>query len=270
LAVPVEANEIAEFTPASLINVPDAPVFRLRAPDERNMRRYNMLVQDDNLRMYSTDEFTSEKEVAIKALWSAEDAQSILGRFRNMIECEKQNIDLSDEDIDWRYGKEGLEERLLENHRPLAVMKRKTNEYFEYSPRYAIGTILKGWKNLDMPFRLEAGYMKTADVATLAKHLIAIEEKAIADKVEGVGLTGTAFLELWIACVDRTRLTGDEEKNLPAPSLPTLNPEGSTAEVNGASIAESGKDESISLSSASTPTKKSAAKDASLETQGTA
>ena len=267
MAVPVEANEIAEFTPASLINVPDAPVFRLRAPDERNMRRYNTLVQDDNLRTYSADDFAAEKEVAIKALWSAEDAQPILDRFRSIDQCVKQKIDLSDEDVAWSAE---LDDTLFENHRPLAVMRRKTNDYFEYSPRYAIGTILKGWKNLDMPFRLEAGYMKTADVATLAKHLIAIEEKAIADKVEGVGLTGTAFLELWIACMDRTRLTGDEEKNLPAPLLPTLSPEGSTAEVNGASIAESGKDESISSSSAPTPTKKSAAKDASLETQGTA
>lgn len=269
MAVPVEANEIADFTPASLINVPDAPVFRLRAPDERNMRRYQALVEDDNLRRYSAEEFIAEKEVAIKTLWSDEDAQPILGRFRNIIECEKQNIKLSDEDEDWCYGKEGLEERLRDNHRPLAVMRRKTNDYFEYSPRYAIGTMLMGWKNLDMPFRLDVGYMKTSDVVTLAKHLIAIEEKALADKVEGVGLTGTAFLELWVACLDRSRLTGDEEKNLPAPLLPTLSPEGSTVEANGASIAESGKDESTSLSSASNPTKKSATKDANMETQGT-
>lgn len=266
MAIPVEANEIADFTPASLINVPDAPVFRLRAPDERNMRRYNTLVQDDNLRTYSAEEFAAEKELAIKKLWSEEDAQPILDRFRTIAASVQQKIELSEEDLTWSAA---LDDELFDNHRPLSVMRRKTNDYFEYSPRYAIGTILKGWKNLDMPFRLEAGYMKTSDVAVLAKHLIAIEEKAIADKVEGVGLTGTAFLELWIACMDRTRLTGDEEKNLPAPSLPTLSQEGSTQEVNGASIAESGKDENISLSSAPTPTPKSAAKDATSETPET-
>ena len=266
MAVPVEANEIADFTPASLINVPDAPVFRLRAPDERNMRRYQALVEDDNLRRYSAEEFIAEKEVAIKTLWSDEDAQPILGRFRNIDQCVKQKIELTDEDVAWSAE---LDDTLIENHRPLAVMRRKTNDYFEYSPRYAIGTMLMGWKNLDMPFRLDVGYMKTSDVVTLAKHLIAIEEKALADKVEGVGLTGTAFLELWVACLDRSRLTGDEEKNLPAPLLPTLSPEGSTVEANGASIAESGKDEITSLSSASNPTKKSATKDANMETQGT-
>lgn len=267
MSIPVEANEIADFTPASLANVPDAPVFRLRAPDERNMRRYNTMVQDDNLRTYSAEDFAAEKEAAIKELWSEEDAQPILDRFRTIAACLNQLVALSKEDLAWSVE---LDEMLFDNHKTLAVMRRKTNDYFEYSPRYAIGTILKGWSNFDMPFRLEAGYMKTSDVALLAKKLIAIEEKAIADQVEGVGLTGTAFLELWIACMDRTRLTGDEEKNLPAPSLPISSQEDSSKEVNGASIVASGTDENISTNLAPTPTNKSAAKDATSEIQKSA
>lgn len=263
MAIPVEANEIAEFTPASLVNVPDAPVFKLRAPDERNMRRYNTLVQDDNLRIYSEEAFRAEKEKAISALWSEEDAQPILARFRTIGECVKQKIDISEDDLRWS---NELDDMLFDNWRELSVMRRKTNDYFEYSPRYAIGTIVKGWSNLDIPFRLEAGYLKTSSVNEIAAALLKLEEQALADKVEGVVMTGMAFMELWIACMDRTRMTGDEEKNSPAPSLPSLNQEDSTKELNGASTEESGKDESISTSSASTQTPKSEAKDATSET----
>lgn len=266
MAIPVEANEVAVFTPASLVNVPDAPVFKLRAPDERNMRRYNTLVQDDNLRTYSEEAFAAEKEKAIINLWSEEDAQPILARFRTIGECVKQKIEISEEDLEWS---KKLDDELFENWRELAVMRRKTNDYFEYSPRYAIGTIVKGWSNLDVPFRLEAGYLKTSIVSDVAAALLKIEEQAIADKVEGIVLTGMAFMELWIACMDRTRLTGDEEKNSPAPSLPSLNQEDSTKELNGASTEESGKDENTSTSSASIQTPKSEEKDASSETPKT-
>lgn len=263
MAIPVEANEIAEFTPASLVNVPDAPVFKLRAPDERNMRRYNTLVQDDNLRTYSEEAFRAEKEKAISALWSEEDAQPILARFRTIGECVKQKIDLSEDDLRWS---NELDDMLFDNWRELSVMRRKTNDYFEYSPRYAIGTIVKGWSNLDIPFRLEAGYLKTSSVNDIAAALLKLEEQALADKVEGVVMTGMAFMELWIACMDRTRLTGDEEKNLPAPSQPSSSQKDSISEVNGASIEESGKDENTSSSSASTQTPKSGETDASSET----
>lgn len=266
MAIPVEANETEWFTPASLENVPDAPKFRLRAPDERNMRRYNTLVQDDNLRTYSEEAFRVEKEKAISALWSEEDAQPILARFRTIAECVKQKIDISQEDLNWS---NKLDDELFDNWRELSVMRRKTNDYFEYSPRYAIGTIVKGWSNLDVPFRLEAGYLKTSSVSEIAAALLKIEEQAIADKVEGVVLTGMAFMELWIACMDRTRMTGDEEKNLLAPSLPSSSQEALSTESSGASIEESGKAESISTSSASTQTPKSEGKDASSETPQT-
>lgn len=263
MAVPVEANETEWFTPASLANVPDAPKFRLRAPDERNMRRYNMLVQDDNLRTYSEAAFHAEKETAIKDLYDEETAQAYLDRFRTISESLKQKIEVSKEELRWV---DELDEMLFDSWPPLSRMRRKTNEYFEYSPRYAIGTIVRGWQNLDVQFRLEAGYMKTDDVRLIANKLIAIEEKAIADKVEGVALTGTAFLELWIACMDRTRLTEDEEKNSPAPLPVSSSPEASTVAANGASTEASGKDENTSTSSASTQTPKSGEPDASSET----
>lgn len=250
--IPVESNEILEFTPKSLINVPDAPVFRLRAPDERHMRRYNALVKDNNLEGFSEAAFNAEKERGILKLWGDE-AQPVLDRFRTNIEMRKQNIDVSQADIDWLTE---LDERLFEFYtdeigtKILAVMRRKTQDYWEYSPRYAIATMVCGWKSFDVPYRMESGYMKPEDVRLIDRGLINLEKQAIEDKVDGIIGPGVAFIELWTACLNRTRLTEDEEKNSPAPSPVSSNQEDSTQETNGASTEASGTDENITTSSA--------------------
>ena len=257
--IPVESTEILEFTPKSLINVPGAPIFRLRAPDERHIRRYNALVEDNNLEGFSAKAFNATKEEAIKKLWSEEDAQPLLDRFRTFLTMTEQNIDVPQAERDWMIA---LDEILFDNYvddtgvKVLAQMRRKTNEYWQYTPRYCVGTIVCGWKSFDVPYRMEAGYMKIEDVRLIDKELMRIEEAALADKVEGVLGKGVAFIELWTACLGRTRLEQDEEKNLPAPSPDSSSQTASTTATNGASTEESGKDESTSSNSQPNPKKK--------------
>ena len=271
MAIPVEANEIAEFTPASLINVPDAPVFRLRAPDERNMRRYQQMCEDRNLLLVTQRAIDAVTEAGITQLYSEEEASEIISRYRTLRAQEEQKIEVSAADEKWLAL---LDETIRQNYedsdtgvKPLAVLYRKQNQYWRETPELIISTMVVGWKNLDLPFRLDAGYLKIVDVTKLSEKLIEIEESAKQQEVEGVSLTGIAVMELWTECLTRSRMTEDEEKNLPAPSLPSLSQEDSSKEVNGASIAESGKDENISSSLASTQTPKSGEKDASSETQ---
>lgn len=257
--IPVESNEILEFTPKSLINVPDAPIFRLRAPDERHMRRYNALIEDNNLEGFGASAFNATKEDAIKKLWTPEDAQPILDRFRTFLSMVDQKIDVEQSERDWVFS---LDEMLFDNYiddngvKVLAQMRRKTNEFWQYSPRYCVGTMVCGWKSFELTYRMESGYMKTDDVRLLDKKLRTIEKAALADKVDGVLGEGMAFIELWTACLARTRLDEDEEKNSPAPSPASSSPTASTAETNGASTEESGTDESTITNSQPSPKKK--------------
>lgn len=254
--IPVESTEIMEFTPKSLINVPDAPIFRLRAPDERHMRRYNALIVDNNLEGFSAKAFNDVKMEAIKHLWTPEDAQPILDRFRTFLSMVEQNIEIDQAERDWVVA---LDEQLFEHYvdkngvKILAQMRRKTNDYWEYTPRYCVGTIVCGWKNLPVPFRLDSGYLKTEDVRQIDRELRKIERAGLEDKVDGVIGEGVAFIELWTACLSRTRLDEDEEKNLPAPSPVSSSPQASTTETNGASTEESGKAESTITNSQQSP-----------------
>ncbi len=247
MTIPVESSEVFEFTPDSLKSLIDPPVFRLRSPDERHMRRYNQMLGDDNLTLYSDKQFDAEKRVAIAELWGDE-GQEIVDKYATIRAKAEQKIELSKEEVDWI---EELDSQLFDNWRPLSRMRRKNDEWFEYAPRYAIATIVRGWNNFTVPFKLDAGYLKTDLVRKIAAELADIEQKARAEKVDGIGADGTAFLQLWVACLDRTRLTEDEEKNSPAPSQPSLNQDASmaTGQKDAASIAESGEASSASSSS---------------------
>lgn len=251
MTIPVESSEVLEFTPDSLKNLIDPPVFRLRAPDERLMRRYNQMLGDENLILYSDKQFDAEKRLAIAELWGDE-GQAIIDKYATIRAKAEQKIALEKAEMEWI---DELDEQLFDNWRPLARMRRKNDEWFEYAPRYAIATIVRGWKNLDAPFQLEAGYLKTEAVRKVANALAAIEEKAREEKIEGVGVNGTAFLQLWVQCLDRTRLTEEEEKNSPAPSQSISTEIASTApdQTDAASIEESGPDKSTTSNSTKPP-----------------
>lgn len=250
--IPIEASEKREFTPESLANIIDPPVFILRSPDERHIRRYRACCEDDGLERFSDADWEAEKVRAIETLWTPEDGQPILDRFRTIMASLNQSIEISADDQDW-IGE--LDETLFANHRALMVMRRKQNEWYNYAPVYAIGTFLAGWRQFDLPWKLEAGYVPTRHILSLLQRLGEIERAAIATGVEGVGPEGVAFLQLWTACLQQTRLDEDEEKNLPAPSQPSSQGEDSTtakdlSQADGKSTAASSEGVNSSSSSA--------------------
>jgi hypothetical protein len=220
VAIPVESRETEDFTPQSLeIMGEDAPVFRLKAPSERCRRRFRQLCGDDGLVTYSQEDFNAEKFKAIDLYWAADAAVEYRLKFVELIEKMKQGIELTPEELAWI---DDLEEQLFDAHKPLRVMRRKTGEFNEFAPRYAMAVYLSGWRNLDVPMKLDAGVISQESIEAVAKALTKLGEE------HSPNAPSAPFIELYIAATRRLSLTEDEEKNSPSPSQPTATPDAST------------------------------------------
>lgn len=212
MTVPVERSETQDFIPESLLPMgDDAPVFRLKAPSERCRRRFRQICGDDGLTLYDNEDFNAEKLKAIDLYWEADVAVQYRLKFVEIIEKAKQGIELAPEELAWV---NDLEEQLFEAHKPLRVMRRKTGEFNEFAPRYALAVYLAGWRNIDVPFRLDAGVIHSESIEALSKALSKLGAK------HTPGANSTPFLELYVAAAARLSLTQDDEKN--SPSLPPI------------------------------------------------
>ncbi len=251
MVVPVERSEILDFTPESLKNIGDAPVFRLRPATERDMRTYRRLIAEEGLNYSSDEDLHAAIVKAIGELWSAEDAAPMATRYESIIVARNQDIEISDEDRDWA---SELVETVLRNRKSLRVMAADRTEFQSDAPKVALALYLSGWKRFDMPFKLDGGFVPIDTIYAVEKLLGEIEATAIADKVEEAGPVGMAFLQLCGEAFRLLRLTEDEEKNSPAPSPVSSNQEPSTQTseaptVGGASTGEKSTEPKHSTSS---------------------
>lgn len=247
MTVPVESSEIQDFVPESLKVMGDAaPVFRLKAPSERCLRRYQDLCGDDGLESYSDAEFTAEKLRAIDLHWSPDDAQTVKEKFNTLLESDKQGIVIAPNDLAWL---SHLDDELFSVHRELNVMRRKTGNFREYAPRHALSVYLAGWKGLAVPFKLNAGLIEGGTVVALGKEMQRLGQEHCPDTPFG------PFLELYVAVTARLRIGEDEEKNLPAPSPLSSSPDALTESVPKAGEC-SGESAADATNSSSSPPKK--------------
>lgn len=249
--IPVESSEVEEYIPDCLKETlgDEAPVFRLKAPSERCVRRFRALVGDDGLEFYTADQFNAEKMKAIDLYWSEDVAKSYKAKFNELLVKQKQDIAWSEEEIAWI---DSLDDELFELHRPLNVMQRKTGEFQQYSPRHALSVYLAGWKNFNVPFRLEGGNIPPQTISALEKELNRLGKEHCPET------PSLPYLELYFATGKRLRLDEDEEKNSPAPSPSSTSPDVSTAAAptDGKSIEESEADAPPSSNSSQAKTRK--------------
>lgn len=222
MTIPVTSSEVSAFSPESLKEVlgDAAPKFRLRAPSEAHVRRFRQECNDEGLTSYSDEDFTAEKMRAIDALWTADLAQPLKDRLNTLLVSMDQGVETSVEDLLWV---EELDDSLFQNWKPLRIMRRKTGELREYAPRIAVSTYVAGWSGLDVPFRLEGGYLPLATVTLVHKELLKLAKQHLPE-----GNANLPFIELYAAASQRVSLDEEEEKNSPAPSQLGLNPDAST------------------------------------------
>lgn len=233
MAVPVEAAETTVFIPESLKEPMGdfAPKFIFKSPTERDLRRFRQLVQDDGLEQFDDEEFNAEKLRAIQIYWSPETAQKYTETFTTILLKIKQGLEVTEDEKVWITQ---LDEELFQVHRELRVMQRKSTEAAEYIPRHALAVYLIGWENLDVAMKRAGGIIPEETVGQITRALSRLgkEHCPVAPSVP--------MLELLEAAVKAIRLNRDEEKNSPAPSQNSSNPDasGQTPLKDGPSIEE--------------------------------
>jgi hypothetical protein len=214
MTVPAEASEIEDFTPPSLLNLPSPPVFKLRPATGREWRKYQYVMRAEGLTYHSKEDIRAEMLRALAALYSPDDCASATARLRSYWALLDQSGTPAEADI---AAVDDLVARLTREWPPLARAGADNMRFLEESMSIAVSMFVVGWTGLDLSYRRNDGRVPLDLIDELEDALQALERQAKADKVEGVGRPGTAWVELCNAAHARLSLTKEEEKKSSSP-----------------------------------------------------
>ena len=231
--IPLDAKQIEEFTPKSLLNVVPRPVFKFRAPTPRDQQRYNHQLTLEGIRLFTDVEIREEILRVVKDHWDEDTFRKQSARLETAWAMMDQKLDVSADEVS---AIQELVARCMDISPMLRRMDADNKAFAEHAPAIAFGMFCVGWSNVDSPFRMEGGVIPYEALVAVAKAIRAIERKAVEDRVEGVN-EGLGFLELTLKAFSLLNLDKEEEKNSSAPSPSSETPSGSntTSPRDGAS-----------------------------------
>jgi hypothetical protein len=240
--IPASSAEFEDYTPPSLENVEPKPVFRFRPATWADRRRYNQALLAEGLRLWSDEAVRNETRKALKDLWSEEQHASEIGRLESFWAAVDYAAKHDDGQIDQKEAEAAAELMLavVDNWPPLRRMNADNLRFNEMAPLVALSLFLAGWSNVDAALRRAAGQIDFESLDKLAEAVLAIETRALAEKIEGVS-PGTGFLQLATRAIRHLGFDKDEEKNSPAPSSTSSIQNGSKDKANGASVNSSSR-----------------------------
>lgn len=220
---PHEAGVI-EFIPDSLTNLPDPPKFLIRTASPRDRQRVNRLVYEEGLQQHSVAAMREEVLRGLKANWSedifAEQEGRIRGFWDALDQYQEEAKGIADpppfEHPD-RKAMDDLIDEVRKNWRPLRVIIADIAAFNTAFPSVVSSVLIKGWRNLDTPYRREQDVVPMETMLAVSEALDVIETEH-RGKVDGVGESGLAFAQLTAKCAGMMYLTEDEEKNSESPS----------------------------------------------------
>lgn len=227
--VATSGTEQDGYTPESLKDVADAPVFWLRPMTGRTLPRYRHALRSAGLKFHGPAEVRAETLKALENLWSADGFSEHSGR----LDAFWRASDAYEKAVrDWRQaggtGEEpdlfkliareeveaiqSLQERLSDAWPALAAMAADNSLFMEESPRVALTMVLAGWSGIDLPFAMEDGRVPMLTIDRLEKKLTDVERQAVERNID-IGAPGLAFMQLTSRALTELNLGGVEEKN---------------------------------------------------------
>jgi hypothetical protein len=219
--VPISKGQHSLFTPPSFASIAPAPSFRFRPPTPYDKEDYRYALRERGLRFWSREEFQAETIVGLREMWAGDDEmlEANITRLRAFWELEAQaeKDPTLAPDPDEEAAVRELMMKLMDAWPMLNRMNADNIRFNERAPRIALGLYLTGWKNFDLPFRLEGGRIPDELLFAVIDKLEAVESEAIAAQIEGVH-PGLSLIELTSNALSLMGLTGDAEKNSPSPS----------------------------------------------------
>lgn len=247
MTIPLSASELSEFTPHVLRNLAVPPVFVFRPVTERDTREFLRQCKIAGLKNHNHEAQRDAIRAELRILWDAESFEREMPRLEGLWAALDQNAGVDPESPDYITIDEAeltaanaLMARLFESSERMRRMAVDNEAFFDDAPKIAFGMFVQGWKNIDAPFRREAGMVPLTVVDGVEKALHRLQTQALADKIEGVGLPGDAFLELALHAFGLMNLTGDESGNSASPSATSATPNFSRTDASPPQTAAGG------------------------------
>lgn len=235
--IPIDKDQIEHFTPESLENFSPKPVFRFRAATARDQQRYNHQLSLEGLRLHDDSAVRDEIKRVLKQNWDETTYNEAVQRLETTWALIDQSLPVTDEDLT---AIAELIGRCMDVSPMLRRMDADNKAFAENAPAMALGLFLVGWKNIDLPFRLEANVIPFDTLLELSRELRKIEAQASEEKVEGA-YEGLAFLQLTLKGFQLLSLNKAEEKNLSAPSRSSRTRSGSKKMTKRAGASANGR-----------------------------
>lgn len=232
MSIPLSASEKSEFTPASLANLPVAPVFLFRPATRRDARAFWQLCAVKGLTLHQSGDIRSAIRVELQKLWDQESFDLEMPRLQSLWDTLDYNSGLPKEqqvpiDPGEQAAADTLMKQLFAVSEPLRQMMVDNDAFMADAPKLALGYFMIGWRGINAPQRKVAGSIPLDCIDGLEEALLAVEKEAAESGVEGVE-PGAAFAELAIHAFNLLSLTGAEAGNSALPSAPGPTPNSSS------------------------------------------
>lgn len=198
------------WTPPSLRDLPEPPVFQLRPP-RHGARDLRYEIMAAGLHFHADAVIRAEAIRGLRALWSPEDAEPNVARVESLWAAMDRGEELAADDA---AALDDLSARLRRAWPALNRMAADNHAFWEGVPHLAVSLATAGWSGtLNVPYRRDGRCVPLDRIEEVAKALAGIEEAA--------GLQpGAAFLELSARCFALINGTATDEA-AEAPALST-------------------------------------------------
>lgn len=197
-----------EFTPPSLRALDRAPVFRFKARDPRDADLFAHFTTSNGLEAIAEGEIRAAIFGILTSRWPPE---TFAEQYPQLSELWGR-IDRGEMLAPAEQGAvRDLVDRCREVSPHLNWLISRNDQFRREAPTFALAFTLKGWRNLETPFVLQAGYLSWDALGPLVDELHAIEEAAAATSIAGV-VPGLALMELAAHAI--SFVTGSSEQPL--------------------------------------------------------
>ncbi len=237
--IPVSKDQTIRFTPATLANMADPPVFLFRPATTRDAYAFQGRLIEEGLRAHDMDQLRARQRAAIREHFTPEEADEAIPQLQAVWDSLDQNVPIDAETMKTMVA---FVDSLTAADAPLRKMLAQNEAFSRDAPRLALGLLLKGWEHLpSLRFRRLQGVMPIEVADELAIALMCREHAAAEAGIEGI-VPGSAFDEICTHALNSMSLTMEERgKSKPLSSSPS-DPNGSTT-AGGTAASSSEKSE---------------------------
>lgn len=217
MSIPLDRNQISQFTPAPLLDMGAAPVFSFRPVTERDIRAFWEECAVQGYKQHTDAVLREAIKAGMAELWDPESLvakQTMLQAFWDAVDHNANNpedqvaIDPADSKA-----VTALVEAVADRSLPLRRLLMDNRRFEADVPKLAIGFFCVGWRNVETPFRRAEGIIPLTTVDELEKELNRLDGELAAPPAKQKPPQAGSFIHLAMHAFDLMQLTAAELGN---------------------------------------------------------